>query len=341
MLKLLGHDVQYMESNYSGDDSTIISIPQKNTLAGYFLACLRRLRYCCTIPYDLLLVHKFLPVNIPCIIAAKMRGKKTLVDWDDLDYTYQPTRFRRAMTRWAEQRMPGSADVITTHNRGIREWAERAGARKVIIVPQAIDTDIFDRDKYDREEIRTRLGLQGKKALCCACTLDWGGARDLDKIISVVSRVIAQKEDVVCFIIGGGILEGHFRGMVSGLKTGNIIFTGMLSPREVAEYLASSDLALIYMSDDLGNRMRVSLKLLEYLAMGKPVVGHLVGPSKEYFGEYCSLSTGHMDDFYTKVMDALATAPPTRDARGHIMKHHAWEAVKNKLQEAVAEAVKG
>lgn len=337
LLKSLGHDVRYMESNYSGDDPFIISIPQKNSLPGYFLACLRRLRHCLFMPYNILLIHKFLPVNIPCIIAAKLRGKKTVVDWDDLDFTYQPTRFRRTITRWAEHGMPRSVDLITTHNHGIKGWAEKAGARRVMIVPQAIDTNVFDSTKYDRAKIRRRLGIHDKKVICYLCTLDWGGARDLDKIISAVCRVMEKQADVVFLIIGGGVLEGRFRSQVSLLKTRGIIFTGVASPPEVAEYLAASDLALIYMTDDLGNRMRVSLKVLEYLSMEKPVVAHLVGPSKEYFAEYCVLSTGLMDDFSAKIIEALDAPAGAKDARKYIVEHHDWQVVKESIETALAE----
>ena len=185
-LRSLGHDVSYMESNYHGDDPHTISIPQADSLPGFCVASLRRFRYCLFMPYDLLFIYKCLPVNIPCIIAGKLRRKKVVVDWDDLDSAFQPTAFRKAITRWTERWMPRFADVVTTHNQRIKEQAGKVGARKVIIVPQVIDTDLFNPAKYDRDEIRTRLGLQDKKVISYMCSLDWGGSRDLDKILAAV-----------------------------------------------------------------------------------------------------------------------------------------------------------
>lgn len=339
ILKVLKYDVSYLESNYKGDDPLIISIPQKDTLLGYFTACLRRLRYSLLMSYDLLLIHKFLPVNIPCIIAGKIRGKKVMVDWDDFDFTYQPTRFRRIVTKWAEKWIPRYVDLITTHNHGIKEHAEKIGAKKVSIVLQGIDTKVFDPDKYDNNELREGLGLKGKKVICCLCTLDWGGARDLDNIFLAVSQAIKKREDIMLLIIGGGILEERFRRMAANLKITQVLFTGLISQDEVAQHLAASDLALIYMSDDVGNRMRFSLKLLEYLSMRKIVVGHLVGPSRDYFSEYCVLAHSDIKDFSEKIIEALNTTPKVKDARSYIVDNYDWEVVKKSIKEALSEVI--
>lgn len=339
ILKALNYDVSYIESNYQGDDPLIISIPQKDTLIGYFIACLRRLWLCLWMSYDLLWVHKFLPVNIPCIIAGKIRGKKVLVDWDDLDYTYQPTWFRKTLTKWAEYRMPKYVDWITTHNQGIKDYAEKIGAKKVAIIPQGIDTSVFNPDMYDRNELRVDLGLKGKKVICCLCTLDWGGARDLDTIFLAVSQAIKKREDIMFLIIGGGVLAERFRRMAVNLKITQVLFTGLISQDEVAQHLAASDLALIYMSDDVGNRMRFSLKLLEYLSMRKTVVGHLVGPSKDYFGEYCVLTNYDIDDFSEKIVEVLNTAPQVKDARSYIVENYDWDIVKKSIKEALRDVI--
>ncbi len=337
LLKSLGHDVRYMESNYSGDDPSVISITQSYNLPGYFLACLARLRYCLLIAYDLLLIHKFLPVNIPCIIVAKLRGKKVMVDWDDLDFAYQPTAFRKAITRWTERWMPRLADVVTTHNQRIKEEAGRVGARKVIIVPQAIDTAVFDPARYDRDGIRARLGLKDKNVISYVCSLDWGGSRDLDKILATAKLIEQKRSDSVLLVIGGGILQEHFHKMAADLNIQAVTFTGLVPQSAVAEYLAASDITLIYMRDDLGNQMRFSLKLLEYLSMGKNVVGHLIGATKDALGKFCVLTDNQIEDFADKIIKVLDAPPAANDARNYIVEHHDWQVVKQSIQAALAE----
>ena len=66
-----------------------------------------------------------------------------MVDWDDLDFAYQPTWFRKTITKWAEHWMPRYVDLITTHNNSIKDYAEKMEVKKVKIVPQGIDTKVF------------------------------------------------------------------------------------------------------------------------------------------------------------------------------------------------------
>ena len=336
-LQSLGHDVSYIESNYHGDDPRTISIPQSDSLTAFCIAAMRRLRYCLFMPYDILFIYKCLPVNLPCIIAGKLRGKKVAVDWDDLDSTFQPTAFRKTIAGWTERWMPRFADVVTTHNRRIKELAEKGGAQKVIIVPQVIDTDLFNPARYNRDEIRTRLGLQDKKVISYVCSLDWGGSRDLDTILAAVQRVEQKRSDIVFLIIGGGILQERFQKMAADLKIKEVTFTGLISHESVPGYLAASDLALIYMRDDLGNQTRFSLKLLEYLSMGKMVVGHLAGATKDALGEYCILTSDRIEDFADTIMKALDSPPGANDARKHIVEHHDWQVIKESIQTALAE----
>jgi glycosyltransferase involved in cell wall biosynthesis len=200
-----------------------------------------------------------------------------------------------------------------------------------------IDTALFDPAMYDREEIRTRLGLQGKKVISYMCSLDWGGSRDLDTILSAVQQVEQKRSDIVLLIIGGGILQERFQKMAADLKIKAVSFTGLIPHETVPEYLAASDLALIYMRDDPGNQTRFSLKLLEYLCMGKTVVGNLAGATKEALGEYCVLSTERIEDFADTIMRTLNTPPGAKDARKHIVDHHDWQVVKQSIQAALAE----
>jgi len=335
-LRSLGHDVSYMESNYHGNDPGTISIPQGDTLFGFCTASLRRLRYCLFMPYDMLFIYKCLPVNIPCIIAGKLRRKKVAIDWDDLDSTFQPTTFRKAIAAWTERWMPRFADVITTHNRRIKDLAELNGARKVIMVPQAIDTAIFDPARYDRDGIRAHFGLKDKKVISYVCSLDWGGSRDLDKILATAKLIEQKRSDSVLLVIGGGILQEHFHKMAADLDIKAVSFTGLVPQEAVATYLAASDVALIYMRDDLGNQMRFSLKLLEYLSMGKNVVGHLIGATKDALSKFCVLTDNQIEDFADKVIKVLDTPPAAHDARKYIVEHHDWQVVTQSIRTAIA-----
>jgi glycosyltransferase involved in cell wall biosynthesis len=229
-------------------------------------------------------------------LIGKLRGKKIILDWDDLDSAFQTTKFRKRLTKISERFLPRYIDIITTHNKYLYSYAKKMGTTKVIILPQRIDTKLFDPANYDSSSIKEELGLSGKKVLGFLGTLTSGGARDLDVILEAFQKVIAVKKNVHLLIIGGGPLHTKFKAIIKNLN--NVTITGFIPHNLIPRYVAVVDIGLVYQRKDLGNIMRMPFKLLEYLAMRKPVVGHLVGASYDQFKEVCYLckEDGFEDD---------------------------------------------
>ena len=75
LLRAGGRDVFYVESNYE-DTETSCSIPQPDTTIGLIAATARRVRLCWQRDYDVLFLQKPLPPTAPCVLVAKLRGKK-------------------------------------------------------------------------------------------------------------------------------------------------------------------------------------------------------------------------------------------------------------------------
>jgi len=73
--------------------------------------------------------------------------------------------------------------------------------------------------------------------------------------------------------------------------------------------------------------------------MRKIVVGHLVGPSKDYFSDYCVLAHSDIKDFSEKIIEALNTTPKVMDARSYIVENYDWEVVKKSIKEVLSEII--
>jgi glycosyltransferase involved in cell wall biosynthesis len=59
-------------------------------------------------------------------------------------------------------------------------------------------------------------------------------------------------------------------------------FTGWIEHQHVPAYLAAADIAIYPYRDTLINRAKCSIKILEYMAMGKAIVTTRVGQNLEY-----------------------------------------------------------
>jgi glycosyltransferase involved in cell wall biosynthesis len=269
------------------------------------------------------------------VLGAKLRGKKVVLDFDDLDSRWQSTAVRRGLTALCERWIPRCADLVTTHNRYLREHIEETTGVAAALVPQGVDVRLFDATRYDRSAEKERVGLAGKAVCCFLGSFTAGSARDLDVILRAVQLASRRRRDLVLLIIGGGgPLEERYRRLIGELGI-DVRITGRFPQSEIPKYLAATDLGLVYMADDPGNRMRMSLKVLEYLAMELTVVGHLVGATKDTFAPYCFAcgpSEGSMASRIEEVLDERAQRPSAREL---ISRDYDWPVIGALLEEAV------
>ena len=332
LLAELGHQVIYAESN-APDQAGTLNIPQSDSLIGFGLSTLRRGMVALAQSCDALYLQKFLPHNAFAFMAGRLKGKPLLVDWDDLDTDLQGTRARRALVGASERLLPRLATGITTHSQNLADHARHVTGLPVTIVPQGVDTALFDPGRFDRQALRRRLNPRGGPIIGYLGTLTHGGARDLDLLLAASAPVLKKNGKARLLLIGGGPLKPVIENRLARLGiTGQTTITGIISSQEVARHLASLDLGLLYMRPNPGNRMRVSLKLLEYLSMGLPVVGQAVGESAELFQRFGLKAGQSVDGLSSAIYHALESpAPPNLDVRGYIVAHHDWVVTREAL----------
>ena len=334
LLRAGGRDVFYVESNYE-DTETSCSIPQPDTTIGLIAATARRVRLCWQRDYDVLFLQKPLPPTGPCVLVAKLRGKKVALDFDDLDSRWQSTAVRRGLTALCERWIPRCADLVTTHNRYLREHIERTTGVAAALVPQGVDARLFDPTRYDRRAEKERVGVAGKTVCCFLGSFTAGSARDLDVILRAVDLAARRRRDLVLLIIGGGgPLEDRYRRLIGELGI-DVRITGRLAQSEVPRFLAATDLGLIYMTDDPANQTRMSLKVLEYLAMELTVVGRLVGATKDAFAPYCFACGPSEGSMASQIEEVLGEGARKPSARELISRDYDWRVIGASLEEAV------
>jgi len=297
-LRELGHVITYIESNLEECDSqSNISVSQKDNLFGYFKATCLRVRAVLRLDFDILYIQKFIPLTVPCMIAAKLRRKKCIVDWDDLDWALQGSLAKKVIVYSCEFIFPYLCDKITTHSLLLKEYAQKRGIRNTSIVNQIVDFDNSQVTEEDKDRLKAKYNLKDKKVLGYLCTLTEGGAKDIDLIIKWASELINRDNSFFLFIIGGGPLEGRVQNLLStyNLKLNtNCAITGLISHQDIPEYLSVCDVGLIYMRNNLANRYRMSFKALEYFAVGLKTSGKIVGETNRRLAKYINNNSNTM-----------------------------------------------
>ena len=120
----------------------------------------------------------------------------------------------------------------------------------------------------------------------------------------------------------------------------NVVFVGRVDVTEVPRYINACDVCLMPYKINTWTRHVNSLKLFEYLACGKPIVGTDIPACREA-GDFVRIAHGALD-FERQVEEALREDDPdlTR-ARRSVAARNTWEERVEMLSKAIEEAMAG
>lgn len=106
-----------------------------------------------------------------------------------------------------------------------------------------------------------------------------------DRVIEVLRRVVEQIPEAKLVVVGKGFNgeEDHLlaQAAVIGLR-GSIEYAGWVDAAALPEYFAQAVVAIYPFDDTLINRTKCSVKLIDLLSAGVPVVADAVGQNAEY-----------------------------------------------------------
>jgi glycosyltransferase involved in cell wall biosynthesis len=205
------------------------------------------------------------------LVASELRGVPVVLDIDDLDVALAPrSRWAAdpAMTDLSRPKSPvfvslltkaiGAADAVTVCCGALRE---RFGGT---VVPQPVDTALFDPDRTDRERARRELGFDGPTVLFPGVPRPHKG---LELLADAVARVPGARLAVTCRPedLAGPVWAGR-----------PISRVGIVPYPSAPALYAAADVVAIPQLDDEAARHQMPLKAVDAMAMGRPVVASAV-----------------------------------------------------------------
>jgi glycosyltransferase involved in cell wall biosynthesis len=214
------------------------------------------------------------------------------------------------LARWSQAYCWKNADVVLPVTRVLGDIVAAYGVpeERIVIIPNGINGERFDAD-IDVAAAKKALGLENVLVLgFTGFVRDWHG---LDKVIAMIAQdpPNAQRQ---LLVVGDGpersVLEQQAKSL--GIEK-RVKFTGVIGRDEVAQYVAAFDIALqpavvAYASP---------LKLFEYLALGKAIVGPAQPNLREILThEHNALLFDPKDaDGLSKVIARLSEDAPLRE----------------------------
>ncbi|HRH80770.1 MAG TPA: glycosyltransferase, exosortase A system-associated [Thiobacillaceae bacterium] len=238
---------------------------------------------------DLLHAHSPVLNAIPAIRVGRRLGIPVVYEirafWEDaaVDHGTQTEgglRYRatRALETWAVRR----ADHVITICQGLREDLIARGipSDKIGVVPNAVDAEAFSQGGPADPELRTRLGLTGKRVV--GFIGSFYAYEGLDLLIGTLPRLLELDRDIRVLLVGGGPQETNLKAQAQALGVADkVLFTGRVPHAQVGQYYDQIDLLAYPRQPMRLTNLVTPLKPLEAMAQGRLFIASDVGGHKE------------------------------------------------------------
>jgi glycosyltransferase involved in cell wall biosynthesis len=291
-------------------------------------------------------VHAHNPPDTLVIVAAvlKLLGKKSVFDHHDLSPELYLSRYKTgesaitAALRMFERMSVRLADVVIATNESYKSTdIERNGAEpnRVFVVRNGPDlhrVSLVDADPT--------LASKGK------IVLGYVGAMNpqdgLDYLIRALSCLVYElgRREFYCVLIGSGDSLDELRRQATEARLDEYLhFTGFIPDSQMIRYLSTADICLDPNPSSPLNDVSTWIKVMEYMALGKPVVSFDLKETRTSAGD-AALYVPPNDEkaFATAIArlmdDSLLRRQLGECGRARVMNELSWQVTSQNLLRA-------
>lgn len=216
---------------------------------------------------------------------------------------------------------------IVQYGNGQEEHHAPTPTRSVVTIPNGYDNNKFH--PMDMHECRERLGLPSDKKVILNVGRLYGAVKGHEHLIKAMSRVVKEREDVLCVIVGPGRLYNTLEHLILSLNLEEyVVLAGGKPHDEIPVWLNACDLFVLPSLSE-GN----PTVMFEAFGCGKPFVGTRVGGVPEVItsNEYGLLvDPANPDDLAEKILMAL-DREWNREAILACSERYTWENITKEI----------
>ncbi len=222
-----------------------------------------------------------------------------------------------------------TADIVIATNESYRDAAIRRGAcdpNTVFVVRSAPDVREFRPERPDE-------ALRGGQSHL-VCYLGTMAPQDgVDYLIRSVRHVVHHRgrSDIRVVLIGGGDSIPDLRSLVTELDLDRVVhFAGRVPDDELRRWLSTADVCVAPDPVNPLNNLSTMNKILEYMAMAKPIVSFGLVETQRSAGEAALYARDNdCDDFGDRLIELLDDAPRRkrmgRLGRDRLIERLSWQ----------------
>lgn len=241
-------------------------------------------------PADLIHIGKPHPMNtLAGLLVRRLRRLPLVVDCDD--YEAKNNRFTNIFAQkivsFFEKIAVFSADHVTVHTCLLRDLLIREGipAERLTYLPHGVDRARFS-ISYDLNisKFKENIGLKDKRVIVYIGSFS-RITHALDDLLKAFIMVRKERHDAALLLLGRGEDYEWLRLEIQRLGlTDSVCLYGWVPPEYVPIFYSIADVSVDPVYNNEAGRYSLSLKLLESMAAGVPVVTVDVGDRRRIIG---------------------------------------------------------
>jgi glycosyltransferase involved in cell wall biosynthesis len=259
-------------------------------------------------PYDLIHVHSIPDFEVFATLIPKLLGARVILDLHDIVPEFYASKFKIGNRSFVfrllvlmEKASCAFADqvIIANHLWEKTIVARSVRANKCITIINYPDPSIFSR-------CPAPIHTTDEFAMCYPGSFGWH--QGLDLAIEAVYLLRADAPQLRFLIVGDGSERPRLEAMVTKLGLQDrVTIKGFVPMEEVAQIMSTIDLGVVpKRSDSFGNEA-FSTKIMEFMAMGVPVLAARTRVDEFYFNEDMLqfFESGRSEDLAAKILFLL------------------------------------
>jgi glycosyltransferase involved in cell wall biosynthesis len=235
--------------------------------------------------YDVLHIHNVPDFLVFAALVPRVTGAKVILDIHDIVPEFYASKFGQrkhniaeAALKWIERRSARFAShVIISNHLWFDKFVARTGTNgKCSVFVNHVDNQLF--------HARPRMRRDDRSILLFPGGLQWH--QGLDIALRAFTKVSAAFPRAEFHIYGDGNMKPALVSLAKELGfNGHVKFFPPVSTREIAEVMANADLGVVpKRADSFGNEA-YSTKIMEFMALGVPVVVSSTKIDRFYFND--------------------------------------------------------
>lgn len=287
--------------------------------------------------YEVVQVHNLPDFLVFSAFFAKLRGAQIVLDLHDLMPEFYAATSKRAMTSfpvrlliWQERLACRFADHVISVTELWRETLIKRGvpAAKTSVVMNVADDRVFNR--VPAYEQRPR----GKGTFTIIYHGTLSERYGIDVAIRAIDKVRQRVPEIRLIVHGSGEFEKQLAELVLALKLDrHVEFSRRsLSTAQLAEMIRTADVGIVPNRNDIFTDEILPTKLMEYVALGIPVIAARTRAIATYFDDTMVqfFEPGNVDDLAQRIVSVQKDRARLAELVQHsdqFNQQHNWAAV--------------